>query len=199
MTHSTDAKTLACWMAGEFSNFDQALTNSALFAHIKVCMRPMPYDFFNGYSFFLEQAYSSNTSDPYRLRVFHIKPVGEHLELIHYKPTDAATGKIKGAARDLSILSKVSMEDLEPMPGCDMIVTWEGNCFKGIVEEGRGCRVFRNNKESYLDNRFEITENHLNSIDRGRDPETDEILWGSLAGAFEFDKINDFAAEVVSR
>ncbi|OKH18769.1 chromophore lyase CpcT/CpeT [[Limnothrix rosea] IAM M-220] len=197
MTHSTDAKTLTSWMAGEFSNFDQALANSALFAHIKVCMRPMPQDFFGGYGLFLEQAYSSDLGNPYRLRAFQVKPVDDHLELVHYKPKEEIKEKFFGASRDLSILKSVTMADLEPMPGCDMIVTFENGAFKGVVQEGRGCKVFRNNRESYLDNRFEITEKNLISIDRGRDPETDEIVWGSLAGAFEFKKIKDFSSEVV--
>ena len=184
-------------MAGEFSNFDQALANSALFAYIKVCMRPMPQDFFDGYGLFLEQAYNSALDQPYRLRAFHIKPVDDHLELVHYKPKKEIQEKFFGASRNLDILKTITMADLEPMPGCDMVVTWENNSFQGVVQEGRGCKVFRNNKESYLDNRFEITEKNLISIDRGRDPVTDEIVWGSLAGAFEFKKIKSFAAEVV--
>ncbi|AFY36670.1 protein of unknown function DUF1001 [[Leptolyngbya] sp. PCC 7376] len=197
MSHSTDAKALATWMAGEFSNFDQALANSALFAHIKVCMRPMPQEFFEGYGLFLEQAYSSGLEQPYRLRVFHIKPVGDHLELIHYKPKEEIKEQFFGASRNLDILKTVTMEALDPMPGCDMIVTFENGAFQGVVQEGKGCKVFRNNTESYLDNRFEITANNLISIDRGRDPVTDEIVWGSLAGAFEFKKIKNFSAEVV--
>ena len=198
MTHSTDAKTLATWMAGEFSNFDQALENAAFFAHIKVCMRPLPQTFFDGYGLYLEQAYSSELDQPYRQRAFHIKPEGDHLTLIHYKPKDECKDKFAGSSRDLGRLKTLTMDDLSPMPGCDMIVNFEEGAFKGIVESGRGCRVFRNGKDSYLDNRFEITEKNLVSIDRGRDLETDEILWGSLAGAFEFKKIKDFSSEVIA-
>lgn len=34
------------------------------------------------------------------------------------------------------------------------------------------------------------------SHDRGRDPETDEHLWGSVAGPFEFVRWASFADEV---
>lgn len=196
MSHSTDALTLARYMAGEFSNMAQAIANPPLFAHIKVCMRPLPNHFFDGQGLYLEQAYSSDTDDPYRLRVFHIKPVDDHLELIHYKPKEDAKAKFVGAARNPVQMKDFSLTDLEPMPGCDMLVTWQDNGFHGVVEEGKGCKIMRNNKESYLDNSFEISANALISIDRGRDPVTDEILWGSLAGAFEFAKIKDFSAEV---
>ena len=196
MSHSTDAHTLARWMAGEFSNEAQALANPPLWAHIKVCMRPLPNQFFDGYGLYLEQAYSSDTSAPYRLRLFHIKPVDDHMELVHYKPKDDAKTKYMGAARNPAMMQHFDRADLDPMPGCDMIVTWSGTSFKGTVQAGKGCRVVRYNKESYLDNSFEITDNALISIDRGRDPVTDEILWGSLAGAFEFEKINNFSGEV---
>lgn len=196
MSHSTDAFALARWMAGEFSNEAQALANPPLFAHIKVCMRPLPNTFFGGHGLYLEQAYSSDTSDPYRLRLFHIKPVGDRLELVHYKPKEDVKTKYVGAARNPAMMRDFSMDDLEPMPGCDMIVTWSGISFQGTVQAGRGCRVVRYNKESYLDNSFEVTANSLISIDRGRDPVTDAIVWGSIAGAFEFEKINNFSAEV---
>lgn len=196
MSHSTDAQTLARWMAGEFSNYEQALANPPLFAHIKVCMRPLPNHFFDGYGLYLEQAYSSDTSAPYRLRLFHIKPEGDRLELIHYKPKDEIKEKYIGAARNPSMMREFAMADLEPMPGCTMLVHWDATKFKGVVEAGRGCKVVRYNKESYLDNSFEITENALISIDRGRDPVTDEIVWGSIAGAFQFEKINNFSSEV---
>ena len=56
--------------------------------------------------------------------------------------------------------------------------------------------VIRKGKESYLDNSFQINEEKLISFDRGRDPITDELLWGSVAGPFHFTRINSFANEV---
>jgi CpeT/CpcT family (DUF1001) len=56
--------------------------------------------------------------------------------------------------------------------------------------------VFRNGKDTYLDNSFEITEQQLISLDRGRDMETDEHIWGSIAGPFEFTQTVSFADEV---
>ncbi|NJL53411.1 MAG: chorismate-binding protein, partial [Hydrococcus sp. SU_1_0] len=49
----------------------------------------------------------------------------------------------------------------------------------------------------YLDNSFEITDQQLISFDRGRDPETDELVWGSIAGPFEFFPLASFADEVL--
>ena len=85
MTHSTDVKSLARFMAADFSNQAQALENPPFFAHIRVCMRPLPESLFSGTSLFLEQAYDFLLNQPYRLRVFKIDVVDDHLELEHYK------------------------------------------------------------------------------------------------------------------
>jgi len=77
-----------------------------------------------------------------------------------------------------------------------MDVIWTGNSFKGEIKPGKACIVERNGKTTYLDNSFEIDNNQLISYDRGRDPETDELVWGSVAGPFEFSPIHSFAQEV---
>jgi hypothetical protein len=56
--------------------------------------------------------------------------------------------------------------------------------------------VTRNDKTTYLDSFFEIDQHKLISHDRGRDPETDEHVWGALAGPFEFVRWASFAEEV---
>ena len=82
------------------------------------------------------------------------------------------------------------------MPGCNMIVEWTGKTFKGRVEPGKACVVVRNEKTTYLDNEFEIDAENFFSLDRGRDVETDERVWGSVAGPFHFVRKQSFASEV---
>ncbi len=77
-----------------------------------------------------------------------------------------------------------------------MFVDWTGSSFKGVVKPGKNCRVVRNGKETYLDNSFEVDEEKLISLDRGYDPVTDELIWGSIAGAFYFKSRQSFAEEV---
>lgn len=194
MSHSTDIKALARLMAADFSNQQQALDNPPFFAHIRVCMRPLPDSFLNGTSLFLEQAYDFLPAQPYRLRVFKIHVIDDHLELEHYKLKEET--KFYGASRNLEKLQELTLDDLEKMNGCDMIAQWDVNHFKGYVKPGKACIVFRKGKESYLDNSFEINEEKLISFDRGRDLITDELLWGSVAGPFHFTRVNSFADEV---
>jgi hypothetical protein len=194
MTHSTDIKTLARWLAADFSNHEQAYANPPFFAHIRVCIRPLSPEILGGTSLFLEQAYQYALNTPYRLRVFKLEVVDDRIELYHYSVKDKE--KYYGASRDLDRLETLSIEQLEPMPGCDMDVIWTGNSFQGKIKPGKGCIVVRNDRETYLDNSFDISEDKLISFDRGLDPITDEQVWGSVAGPFEFERKTNFADEV---
>ena len=194
MTHSTDVVTLTQWMAAEFSNQEQAFENPPFFAHVKVCMRPLPKGFQSGISLYLEQAYSFQLNKPYRVRVLHFIQRENDVLLENYKVKDEEN--FYGAARDLEKLATLSASDLEPMGGCNIFVEWTGESFRGKVEPGKKCTVIRKGATTYLDNEFIVSENHMTSYDRGRDPETDELVWGSVAGPFEFDKLARFAHEV---
>jgi hypothetical protein len=194
MERATDLKTLAQWMAADFTNQEQAWANPPLFAHIRVCMRPLPTLLLDGTSLFLEQAYDFMLNTPYRLRVLKLSLVGDRIELENYKVKDEEA--FFGASRDLKRLHTLTSDRLEKMEGCDMFVDWTGKGYKGYIKPGKNCIVVRNEKTTYLDNSFEIDEHQLLSIDRGLDPETDEIVWGSLAGPFEFKRKDSFSSEV---
>jgi CpeT/CpcT family (DUF1001) len=194
MAHSTDVVKLTRWMAADFSNQPQAIENPPFFAHIQVCMRPLPKGFQSGISLYLEQAYYYQLHLPYRVRVLHFIARENDVLLENYRVKDEE--KFLGAARDRAKLLTLTPDDLEPMGGCDIIVQWTGDSFCGKVEPGKKCLVVRNGLNTYLDNEFIVTEDHMTSYDRGRDPETDALLWGSVAGPFEFDKVNRFEDEV---
>lgn len=194
MAHHTNVVTLTKWMAADFSNQAQAIENPPFFAHIQVCMRPLPKNFQSGISLYLEQAYNFQLDKPYRVRVLHFIQRENDVLLENYRVADEA--KFYGAARDLNKLATLTLQDLEPMGGCDIIVEWTGSSFRGKVEPGKKCMVERKGMQTYLDNEFIVTESHMTSYDRGRDPNTDELVWGSVAGPFEFDKVTRFASEV---
>ena len=195
MTHSLDIKTLASWMAADFSNQEQAWENPPFFAHIRVCMRPLSPELFGGTSLFLEQAYDFMLNRPYRLRVLKFNVVDDRIELQNYKVKDEEA--FFGASRDRDRLEDLTPGAIAKMDGCDMDITWTGSSFKGQIKPGKSCIVERKGKTTYLDNSFEINDSQLISYDRGRDPETDELIWGSVAGPFHFQPIKRFAEEVV--
>jgi CpeT/CpcT family (DUF1001) len=196
MTHSTDISALMTWMAGEFSNQAQAFENPPFFAHIRVCMRPLPYELLKGASLFLEQAYDFALDRPYRLRILHLLEQEGRITMPHYRLKDP--DRFLGAARDRRQLEQLTFADLDLMDGCGMQVGWTGHSFKGRVEPGKNCRVEWKGQETYLDNEFEILDqgNTLFSLDRGRDLESDERIWGSIAGPFHFTRVQSFADEI---
>lgn len=194
MTHATDILTLARWMAADFSNQAQAFENPPFFAHIRVCMRPLPLEFLSGVSFFIEQAYDYTLNDPYRVRVLKLVEQNGQIAIENYLVQGEE--KFYGASRDLNRLRELKVDQLEKLPGCTMLVEWTGTGFKGTVEPGKGCMVVRKGKTTYLDSEFEIDEEKFISIDRGRDPETDEQVWGAVAGPFYFVRKHSYADEV---
>lgn len=194
MTHSTDVKALARWMAADFSNQEQAFENPPFYAHIRVCMRPLPLETLSGVSFLVEQAYDYLLNVPYRVRVLKLLPQDNHIVIENYTLKDEKP--FYGASRDLKRLHTLTAENLEKLPGCNMLVEWTGHCFKGRVEPGKGCIVTRKGKTTYLDSEFEIDDQKFISWDRGLDVETDEMIWGSLAGPFYFVRWASFEDEV---
>lgn len=194
MTHSTDILTLARWMAADFSNQEQAFENPPFFAHIRVCMRPLPLELLSGVSFLVEQAYDYTLNDPYRVRVLKLLTHNGRIEIENY--TVKGEEEFYGASRDLQRLAKLQADQLEKLPGCNMQVEWTGQSFAGQVEPGKACIVVRKGKTTYLDSTFEIDGDKFISYDRGRDPETDEHIWGSVAGPFYFVRWASFADEV---
>jgi hypothetical protein len=194
MTHPTDIHTLVRWMAGDFSNQAQAYENPPFFAHIRVCMRPISPDILPGMNLFLEQAYDIDLKDPYRLRVLAFQVVGDRI-LLENCTVETETD-FYGASRNPKLLEQLTPDRVIKNPGCNMDVVWNGKCFVGTVVPGKGCTVVRKGKTTYLDNSFEIDGQRLLSLDRGRDFETDELLWGSIAGPFDFTKTVSFAEEV---
>ncbi len=194
MSHSTDLLTLARWMAADFSNQEQAYANPPFYAHIRVCIRPLPLDLLAGVGFLVEQAYDYMLNNPYRLRALKLLVAGDHLEIENYLVSDEQG--LHGATREPERLRSLTPDRFTKLPGCNMVVTWTGHSFQGAIEPGKGCRVVRKGQETYLDSTFEIDGQHFLSLDRGRDPNTDERVWGSAAGPFRFLRVQSFAHEV---
>jgi hypothetical protein len=194
MTHATDTLTLARWLAADFSNQAQAFENPPFFAHIRVCMRPLPYSLLGAHSLYVEQAYDLNLMAPYRTRVLKLIEAGDHIKIENY--VIEGEEAFHGASRELERLQQLAADQLRVLPGCTFLVNWTGSSFKGSVEPGKGCRISRKGRETYLVSEFEVNEAQMLSLDRGYDPETDEYVWGALAGPFEFVRWASFAEEV---
>jgi hypothetical protein len=93
-------------------------------------------------------------------------------------------------------MASIQEQDLRVLEGCSYVVREQGDGFVGEVEPGCRCLVERKGATAYLVSSFELDAGGMRTIDRGHDPKTHEQLWGSLAGPFEFQRTQDFSAEI---
>lgn len=196
-TQPQDVYVLAQWLAGDHSNWQQAIENPPFFAHIRVGIRPLPSPITSeGVWLFLEQAYDFELHHPYRTAILHLLYQNDRIEMINYRLKDAQT--FFGASRDRDRLQGINAEAIVKLDGCTQLVhRADLYTFKGAVEPGKKCCIHRKGVDTYLTIEFEVTENTYSSLDRGYDVVTDERVWGSIAGAFEFTKKTSFDAEVI--
>lgn len=190
---STDLLTLAHWMAGDFSNAQQAFENPKDFAHIHVLFRPLPFDFFNGIGMYSEQVYDYDLWRPYRQGVHRLVEQDNHIYIENYSLNNAMY--YAGAARELSILKTITPDCIERRYHCSMIFRRDGDRFLGNVE-GNRCFIEKNGCQTYLDSYVEITETTWASLDKGLDVQTHQQVWGSEFGPLRFIKQESFAHEV---
>ncbi|PZU92072.1 MAG: chorismate-binding protein [Pseudanabaena sp.] len=195
-TTPSDVQILAKWLAGDHSNWEQAIANPPFFAHIRVGIRPLPNPITaDGVWLFLEQAYDFELHHPYRTAVLQVIFNNDHLEMINYRLKNAET--FFGASRDRDRLRNLDADAIVKLDGCTQWVQRaDQHKFKGFVEAGKKCCINRKGVDTYLSIEFEVTENSYSSLDRGYDIVTDERVWGSVAGAFEFSKKTSYSDEI---
>jgi len=195
-TFSPELLQMARWLAGDFSNQEQAWENPPFFASIRVAYRPLPATVLAGISFYVEQAYSGHLEDPYRQAVVELIQVGAEIVIRNYRPLQPQ--RWRGCARERAEqLSQLSAADLAYLPGCDVHVRREGSLFVGSTEPGCRCWVVRNGQTTYLQTTLQLSESEFCSHDRGLDPVTHRQVWGALAGPFRFRKVVDWQRELL--
>jgi CpeT protein len=190
----SDSLLLAQWMAGDFSNHNQAAAEPQHYAHIRIFFRPLPFEFFNAIGFYSEQVYDYDLWSPYRQGVHKLVDRGADTYIENYSLKDAML--YAGAAREPDILKTITHDCLERRCNCSMIFRRDGEIFRGQVEPGNQCFVDRNGAKTYLISDVEIGENTWVSLDKGMDLDTHEKLWGSAFGMLRFEKVTNFAAEI---
>jgi len=179
-------------LSGGFSNQVQAFENPPLYAHILVKFRPLPQ--LAPGSLLLEQSYAINPAAPYRIRVLRAEALNGQLTIVNQAL--AEDQRFWGAVEDSELRGRIQTSDLLPLDGCSYVVREESEGFVGEVEPGCRCLVERKGATSYLVSRLELNPAGMRTIDRGHDPNTHEHLWGSLAGAFEFARTDDYSDEI---
>jgi len=192
-SEDNDLITLAHWMSGDFSNYQQASASPKDYAHIHVFFRPLPFAFFDGIGLYSEQVYDYDLWSPYRQGVHRLIDQGDRIYIENFSLKNAMF--FAGSGRDLSILNTITPEDIERRYNCSMVFKRKGDRFIGGVE-GTECLIEKNGCQTYLDSYVEITETTWLSLDKGLDINTHQQVWGSTTGPLKFEKRESFANEV---
>lgn len=196
MTRSQTLITLAQWLAGEFENRSQALDQPAWFVHLRLWHRPLPHTIQGNLALFAEQANALYLEQTYRQRVILLKETQHsHSFQIQYLALKQPR-QFRGAAANGSKLSELSLTDLELLPGCTLMVTQQDGTFTAQPEPEAKCYFQYEGKTRQVILGFEVGAGRFLSYDRGVDLETEQSLWGAVLGPYQFNKCQDFAAEL---
>lgn len=192
-----DARRLALWLSAEWSNRHQAIENPPLWSHIHVTFRPLPWSLLNGYAMYTESAYDYDLSTPYKTSIVHIVNTGGgELELASYKinrdPEEFWSGVFEP-----SLLEPLTRDHLTKLRDeCNTVFKWieQEQAFVAMTRPGKQCRIRRspNEVETYLDCRILLTDKTYSAWDIGKDLETDQRVWGTVAGPFQFSPVQRF-------
>ena len=186
---------LAYWLAGEFSNYQQAADSPKDYPHIRVFFRPLSWDFFQGIGFYSEQVYDYDLWAPYRQGVHRFIQQDNQIYIENYSLKQALL--YAGAGRERYLLEMITPGCIERRYNCSMIFVFqdENNLFRGKVE-GQSCLITRNSCKTYLVSEVELTQNTFVSLDRGFDINTHQQVWGTTTGPLQFEKCQSFADEI---
>jgi hypothetical protein len=197
MTQATDlVRLLAQYLAGEFTNQQQAIANPSWFVNLRAWHRPLPMRMAGHLALFMEQANALYPDRPYRQRILIVQPT-EQPDLIRgqfwgFQQPD----RFARSGADPTQLQGLSPSDLTELPGCGLEIRWQGDRFVAEPPPDAKCCFPYEGQLRQVVLGFTVSASHYESRDRGVDMETGKGLWGALMGAYEYEKAIDFAAQL---
>jgi len=186
---------LAQLMAGEFDNQPQAMEQPAWFVHLRLWYRPLPMRIEGNLALFAEQANALMRDRPYRQRIAVLKETSDSVQVQYFAFKQPEI--FLGAGANPSLLEPLRLDDLEALPGCVLTVAEQAGKFMATPPPGAKCYFQYDGATRQVVLGFEVSAGKFWSYDRGVDPETGQGLWGALMGAYEFQKCEDFASELL--
>lgn len=189
--------TLFDWLCGEFDNRPQALDHPIWFVHLRLWHRPLPMPLWGHLAFFAEQANALFLDQPYRQRiaVLQERETPENVQVQFWAFREPS--RFKGAGAHPEKLADLKPdEDLEALPGCQLLVETRYNASSGEIDRfiatpppDARCYFQYNGETRQVVLGFEVSENQFWSYDKGVDPTTGQALWGALMGPYEYQKM----------
>ena len=198
MNFSPQLTALATYLAGEFSNQQQAWGQPAWYVNLRLWIRPVPIFTNDSITLFAEQANILQLDRPYRPRILRLRQ-RENIEVEFYMFKDLATAK--GAGRDRNLIKQITPEKIEFLPDCTLKVDTQNSdsgkyCFETTPVTAEPCSVTYQGTTFQVFLGFKATVNELLTYDKGIDPKTGKGTWGALMGAYHFSKVSDFSGDL---
>ena len=176
-------------LCGHYSNRDQAQADPSKFAHINIFFLPLPWEVFQGPGFYSEQSYDHDPWRPYRQGVHRLREGEAGVHVVENFGLSNPE-RVAGAPQHLSLLNEIKRDRLQPRCGCSMHFKGDAQQgYQGSVEPGKGCFVPRDGKPTYLVSEVFVDQISWSSRDRGFDPDTDQLVWGSEHGLLQFQRL----------
>ena len=179
-------------LCGEYSNQKQAIENPPFFAHIFLKYKAINH--LQPGSILLEQSYAVDPKKPYRLRLIRAEEISSgtiNLWTHAFKDPKQFTE----AMGEHMQTTNITEEDLIILAKCQSHGDEKNDGYPGRMEPRLG-EIWRQvGEDSYLKSSFHLEGNKLSTLDRGYDLKTNERLWGSIAGEFQFIRTSSWKAE----
>jgi CpeT protein len=189
---ANDLETIRTWLSGTFSSRAQAMELPVWFIPVRLCYVPLDHLFETGVGFFAEQNSEHLPNVPYRSRILQL--LADPLRLENYKFKDQKAWA--GAAADPERLKTLTLSDLVHLPGCRILLTKEGETYRGEMAEAQGCRISETDA-SYVHIEFVLSATRFLTLDQGFNGETGAQTWGSRSGPYQYIKIEpDMSGEL---
>ena len=195
MNISSQLLQLTLWMAGEFSNREQALDEPIWFVNLIWWQRPIPFHILGGVALFAEQANVLKSDRPYRQRILQFIETDSKIQVKYWGFKDPSGWSGAGKSRDR--LNQITIDDIEPLNGCLLDVSLANGCYKAEMPKDAKCYFQYMNETRQVILGFEVTADSFWSGDRGVHPETGTAIWGAILDFYKFRKIQDFSQELL--
>jgi len=194
MNISSQLLQLASWMAGEFSNREQSLEQPVWFVNLVWWQRPIPSQVLGSPAIFAEQANALILDRPYRQRILQFVENDGKIQVKYWGFKDPVAWT--GAGRDRDRLNQITINDIEPLAGCLLDVSFANGRYKAEMPKDAKCCFQYLNESRQVALGFEVSADEFWSGDRGVEPETGTAIWGAIMDFYKFKKIHDFGPEI---
>lgn len=186
MSLSSQLIRLGHYLAGEFDNREQAMSEPVWYVHLHLWQRPVNLFTEDSLTIFAEQANAINCNNPYRQRIIRLKqtPNNETLIQVQYYMLKNIES-IKGAGKKPDLLNTLTTEQIELLPSCRLSVTEEiinstESKFVAVAPPGDICSFNYLGKSIHISLGFAVSSSKFFSYDKGIDPETGKATWGAV-------------------